>query len=211
MKLKRHPPGKFCVAARKASNVLISRRTVVLHLERTRLHLAIAAQKIEATVLVWTHAASGSSAWNNARITVFAVPARLSDPEVSIHALRGCLVSGVGQGGNRTLLIDVKNRPKSSPFYNGISCMTGHYIFTEMIDFSFWCWEKNPTKMINGNDCSLREKKIPPKWLLKMITRKRTIAFFSQKWLIILVGAYCISTFRLTELTRRLKCFGFCV
>ena len=76
---------------------------------------------------------------NNARITVFSMLARLSDPEAPIHALRGCLVSGVGQGGNPTLLIDVKNHPKSSPFYNGISCMAGHYIFTEMIDFSFWC------------------------------------------------------------------------
>ena len=116
MKLKRHPPGKFCVAARKASNALVSRRTVVLVPRTHTSRLAVAAQKIEATVLVWTHAASGSSAWNNARITVFAVPARLSDPEVPIHALRGCLVSGVGQGGNRTLLIDIKNRRNLHPF-----------------------------------------------------------------------------------------------
>ena len=30
MKLKRQPSGRFCVAARKASNALVSRRTVVL-------------------------------------------------------------------------------------------------------------------------------------------------------------------------------------
>ena len=100
---------------------------------------------------------------NNARITVFAVLARLSDPEAPIHALRGCLVSGVGQGGNPMLLIDVKNRPKSSPFYNGISCMAGHYIFTEMISFSFWRRNFSPTKMISENDWSETEKTFPLK------------------------------------------------
>ncbi len=140
MKLKRHPPGKFCVAARKASNALVSNRTVIL-LPRTHTSAFGCRRAKNRTQPCW----SGPmplvvrARENNARITVFSMLARLSDPEAPIHALRGCLVSGVGQGGNPTLLIDVKNHPKSSPFYNGISCMAGHYIFTEMIDFSFWC------------------------------------------------------------------------
>ena len=32
-----------------------------------------------------------------------------------------------------------------------------------MIGFSFWHWKVFPTRMIAGNDCSLREKKNPSK------------------------------------------------
>ena len=122
MKLKRHPPGKFCVAARKASNALVSRRTAVVLVPRTRTSAFGCRRAKNRTQPCW----SGplplvcSSVRNNT-CALFLRQAQTLKPQ----CMRSVGSSLAAWARRKPYVVDrCQKPPEIFTFCNGISCMT---------------------------------------------------------------------------------------